>query len=68
VSADAMLGYTATMLMQPSWSPPRPAEKPEIRRIVRRLRKATPQALRLVTLLLKELETAGRETVTGDVP
>lgn len=57
VSADLLLGRHPA-LMQPiaSWAPPQPTESPEIRRMVRRLRKANPSTLRLVNLLLKELD------------
>lgn len=59
VSADALLGLRAGAVKdsQPAWaaaSPP--SDSPEIRRLVRRLRKATPATLRLVTMLVKELE------------
>jgi transcriptional regulator with XRE-family HTH domain len=59
VSADALLGrHPAFVQAGPSWTPQQTDESPEIRRLVRRLRKANPSALRLVSLLLRELETA----------
>lgn len=63
VSADTLLGRAAvreaqqSVQQQPSrWSATSPADAPEIRRLARRLRKATPATLRLVSLLIKELE------------
>ena len=64
VSADTLLGFPGGQEERPeravpSWgvaSPP--SESPEIRRLLRRLRKASPATLRLVTLLVKELEKA----------
>jgi transcriptional regulator with XRE-family HTH domain len=59
VSADALLGrHPAFVQAGPAWTPQQADESPEIRRLVRRLRKANPSALRLVSLLLRELETA----------
>jgi transcriptional regulator with XRE-family HTH domain len=67
VSADTLLGLRAAEVAerassddQPAWaatSPP--SDSPEIRRLLRRLRKATPATLRLVTMLVKELERLG---------
>lgn len=63
VSADTLLGQAAVRepeqvaRQQPSrLSASSPSDAPEIRRLVRRLRKATPATMRLVTLLIKELE------------
>ena len=64
VSADTLLGfrvgateYDAGDAVVPSWGKAAPpTESPEIRRLLRRLRKASPATLRLVTLLVKELE------------
>jgi transcriptional regulator with XRE-family HTH domain len=59
VSADTLLGLRSGEVKesQPAWaSASPPSDSPEIRRLVRRLRKATPATLRLVTLLVKELE------------
>jgi transcriptional regulator with XRE-family HTH domain len=59
VSADALLGrHPAFVPAGSSWTPPQSDDSPEIRRLVRRLRKANPSALRLVSLLLKELDAA----------
>ena len=59
VSADTLLGRMG--LDHPrdgstQWVKEVPTDTPEIRRLVRRLRRATPATLRLVTLLVKELE------------
>lgn len=59
VSADTLLGLHTRDRSdaQPMWaSASPPSDSPEIRRLVRRLRKATPATLRLVTMLVKELE------------
>jgi transcriptional regulator with XRE-family HTH domain len=66
VSADVLLGRgeqwhqqqvrPAAKELAPKWPAGPPAEPPEIRRLVRRLRRASPATLRLVTLLIKELE------------
>lgn len=59
VSADALLGRPASIVSaNASWAAPTPSDSPEIRRLLRRLRKAEPSALRLVNMLLKELERA----------
>jgi transcriptional regulator with XRE-family HTH domain len=66
VSADTLLGLRPPDVServsddQPAWaaaSPP--SDSPEIRRLLRRLRKASPATLRLVTMLVKELERLG---------
>ena len=71
VSADSLLGLQQQSERSerrsdaaPSWTARPPAETPEVRRLVRRLRAATPATLRLVTLLVKELERLG--TAPGD--
>jgi transcriptional regulator with XRE-family HTH domain len=57
VSADAMLGRpSANMNAGTMWTPAPSNESPELRRLLRRLRRAEPSALRLVNNLLKELE------------
>lgn len=59
VSADALLGrhsLPAYAAPAPSWTTPTPDDGPEIRRLVRRLRKASSSTLRVVSLMLKELE------------
>lgn len=72
VSADALLGRVPSLATNtPSWSAPRPDESPEIRRLLRRLRKADPSSLRLVNLLLKELERnapANEQVLTSATP
>jgi transcriptional regulator with XRE-family HTH domain len=65
VSADDLLGRAlpdreqralpAPVLVQPL-APAPPTDGPELRRLARRLRKASPVTLRLVALLVKELE------------
>lgn len=65
VSADALLGRTVFVPGGgPSWMhvvPP--TDGPEIRRVMRMLRRASPGTLRLVTMLLKEIE---RHTQGGE--
>jgi transcriptional regulator with XRE-family HTH domain len=63
VSADNLLGRVAAdagaQPAPPPAQPPAPApptDGPELRRLARRLRKASPVTLRLVALLVKELE------------
>lgn len=66
VSADILLGlnkneeYELNSEGQPGWAAAAPpTDSPEIRRLVRRLRKASPTTLRIVTMLVKELERLG---------
>jgi transcriptional regulator with XRE-family HTH domain len=67
VSADTLLGFRPIEQGEaqppvPSWGKASsPSESPEIRRLLRRLRKASPATLRLVTLLVKELEQPGSD-------
>jgi transcriptional regulator with XRE-family HTH domain len=62
VSADVLLGHRPT-LVQPApgsplaWSVTPPSDGPEMRRLMRRLRKARPATLRLVNMLVKEIES-----------
>ena len=68
VSADDLIGRTD--MGQPggvarSWVLNQPQESPEVRRLVRRLRSASPATLRLVSLLVKELEARGRAAKAG---
>jgi transcriptional regulator with XRE-family HTH domain len=57
VSADALLGRIAFVPgAAPGWQVSPPTDAPEIRRVVRMLRRASPGALRLVSMLLKEIE------------
>lgn len=70
VSADALLGrgpVPAHPSVGNAWMPATPSDNAEIRRILRRLRKAQPSALRLVGLLLKELQptSASNEQTNG---
>ncbi|GAB4569826.1 MAG: hypothetical protein Tsb0020_24190 [Haliangiales bacterium] len=64
VSADVMLGrvkYDAASAMV--WRPAAPVtDTPEVRRIARMLRRAKPGTLRLVTMLLKELQRTGEDS------
>lgn len=61
VSADVLLGSRPT-IVQPvagslTWSTTPPSDGPELRRLMRRLRKARPATLRLVNMLVKEIES-----------
>ncbi|WP_428264883.1 helix-turn-helix domain-containing protein [Haliangium sp.] len=62
ISADTLLGYRedgSGKMGTPSWGLPEPPkDPPEVRRLIRRLRQATPGTMRLVALLLKEVERA----------
>jgi transcriptional regulator with XRE-family HTH domain len=73
VSADALLGRQAMALPQSpggsSWVASPPSDSAEVRRVVRRLRKAPPSTLRLVALLIKELErgsAASEQSASAD--
>lgn len=78
VSADALLGRPGPV-MQPgqpgplaiSWAPTPPSDGPELRRLMRRLRKARSSTVRLVNMLVKELEDASasnEQTAVSDAP
>lgn len=59
VSADVLLGRVvrgAEAAVGIKWQSQPPSEAPEVRRLVRRLRQASPATLRLVTMLVKELD------------
>ncbi|WP_428265693.1 helix-turn-helix domain-containing protein [Haliangium sp.] len=63
VDADVLIGRAETeerirrsKSKAPPGAPAPPKDPPELRRLARRLREATPATLRLVTLLVKELE------------
>lgn len=62
VSADVLLGqqFAATPVAA-SWMPASAVDSADVRRVVRRIRKAQPSTLRLVNLLLKELERREEE-------
>ncbi len=73
VSADAMLGNHPALAavggnVAAQWMPAPPTDSPEVRRVMRRLRKSRPAVLRLVNMLIKELDdnasqaTAATET------
>jgi transcriptional regulator with XRE-family HTH domain len=71
VSSDVMIGRsTSGERPAPAASGLQPSqreERPEVRRVVRRLRHASPGTLRFVTLLLKEMERVhGGESVADD--
>ncbi len=60
VSADILLGFrdgapSALHISQTKAAPETTEDSPEMRRLMRRLRKAPPGSLRLVALLLKEI-------------
>jgi transcriptional regulator with XRE-family HTH domain len=73
VSADMLLGNRPAMV-QPapgaalSWPATPPSDGPEMRRLMRRLRKARPSTLRLVTMLVKEIEnpSASNDQIAQD--
>lgn len=58
VSADVLLGREVFRGVDvPNWQPdPSLMEKPEIRRLLRLLRRSSPATLRLITMLIKEIE------------
>jgi transcriptional regulator with XRE-family HTH domain len=67
VSADALLGRAVFVPgAAPGWPASPPTEAPEIRRVTRMLRRASPGALRLVTMLLKEIERRAQGSAEGD--
>lgn len=68
VSADALLGRPVTGLPEVSWTPAPPTDSPEMRRVTRRLRKAKPSTVRLVNLLLKELDRLPTDDSSGSEP
>lgn len=60
VSADAMLGTRLpweSAAINPSWTPEPPDDSPELRRLIRRLRKAPSSTLRLMTMVAKKLRS-----------
>jgi transcriptional regulator with XRE-family HTH domain len=67
VSADTLIGRDQPEVAALAWQPAsQPAESPEIRRVVRLLRKASSATLRIVTLLVKEMERHTRGNADGD--
>ncbi len=62
LSSDVMIGrHDASALSEPSGAatslaPAPQEERPEIRRVLRRLRTATPDTLRFVSLMVREIE------------
>lgn len=68
VSADTLIGRTPPEESEaPAWKPaPPPTDSPEIRRLLRLLRKASPATLRLVTLLVKEMDKHRGGADTGE--
>lgn len=75
VSADALLGRqpitTQSNALQGPWTPEPPSDSPDIRRLLRRLRKAPASTLRLVNLLIKEIEhipASNEQAMSNDGP
>ena len=67
ISADVLLGQLPRIVpMGGNWMPAKPSDGPEVRRVVRRLRRAEPGTLRLVNMLLKALESADEGKQTSD--
>lgn len=73
VSADVLLGHRAPLVQPPAgaalaWSTTPPSDGPEMRRLLRRLRKARPATLRLVNMLVKEIEnpSASNDQIGAD--
>jgi transcriptional regulator with XRE-family HTH domain len=59
VSADALIGRLGAGDGEPLWLPrPMPIDNPEVRRVSRLLRKASPATLRAVGVLMREMEQA----------
>lgn len=67
ISADNLLGRTtAATDEEASWEPaPAPTESPEIRRMMRMLRRATNGTRRIVIMLVKEMEKLQRSEGGG---
>lgn len=66
-SGDMLLGrHHAGVAQTGTWVAPQVADKPEIRRIVRRLRSARSGTLRLVSMLLKEFESLDEAKAKAD--
>ncbi|WP_428264235.1 helix-turn-helix domain-containing protein [Haliangium sp.] len=67
VSADALLGRVPFVAgAMPAWMQAAPpSEPPEVRRVVRMLRRASPGTLRLVSLLLKEIDRHTQDNSNG---
>jgi transcriptional regulator with XRE-family HTH domain len=72
VSADMLLGKQPAVLQpvagEAPWTAQPPSDSPDVRRLMRRLRRAKHSTLRLVSLLLKEVENApvSNEQAPGD--
>jgi transcriptional regulator with XRE-family HTH domain len=69
VSADVLLGQPQASLIPAgtAWTPAPPDDSQEIRRVMRRLRRAHPGTLRLVSLILKEIEGQPLEAMDSDL-
>jgi transcriptional regulator with XRE-family HTH domain len=66
VSADTLIGRDQPEIAVSAWQPAsQPTESPEIRRVVRLLRRASSATLRIVTLLVKEMERHTRGGAEG---
>ena len=64
VRADVMIGLEKAgneQVLSPELLSTEQEERPEIRRLLRRLRRASPGTLRIITTLLKEMERASPE-------
>ena len=70
VSADTLLGRqpagTPAPLGAAQWAAEPPKESPEIRRLIRRLRKARTGTIRIANLLTKEMERVTAEFSSGE--
>lgn len=70
LSSDVMIGRRKAedgeFQLSPDLLPPQREEKPEVRRVIRRLRNASPGTLRFVGMLLKEMEQLQAEGRKGD--
>lgn len=73
VSADAMLGVGVPRTLTSdehsvTWMPTPPNDGPELRRLIRRLRRARPSAVRVVGMVLKELEAGASNDQVASEP
>lgn len=74
VSADLLLGrqpvITHHVVESTAWSAEPPTDSPDIRRLMRRLRKARSSTVRLVNLMVKELERgpSNEQAFAGELP
>lgn len=70
LSSEVMIGRRKAedgeFQLSPDLLPPQREERPEVRRVIRRLRNASPGTLRFVAMLLKEMEQVQSEGRKGD--